>query len=240
MTTTTKQSVITLERSAGTTRAFNVTLYDASEPDRDGETIDVRTVKGREPLTLQADHDHSVLMTVGLVRGIHAEGLRLRGTLTFAPPGVSEVADQVFRQVEAGITQTVSIGFMGVAARDANGRTRWENCELLELSFVSVPSSRGARVDAKAMTRWLGNGDDDPVLDVADNELYLDVTDAVVRQARAAADRHQMNPARLSGLVDIEPASVTAALRAVLPILLRDHLREQVAAGVRRATGKVD
>ncbi len=236
MTTTTKQSVITLERAAGTTRQFAVTLYDSTEPDRDGETIDVRSVRAREPVTLQADHDHSVLKTLGQVRGIHAEGLKLRGLVEFAPPGVSDVADQVFRQVEAGITQTVSIGFMGVAARDTNGRTRWENVELLELSFVSVPSSRGARVDAKAMTRWLGNGDADPMLDLADDGLTLEITAAFAAQL----ERRRMNPAVLAGLVDIEPDALRSALRSVVPAVMREHIQEQVAAGIRRALGRVD
>ena len=83
-------------------RTYGVTLYDATVLDRDGESVDVSKARAQEPLTLQIDHDRSVLRTVGLVRGIHAVGAKLRGTLTFAPEGVSAIADQVARQVQTG------------------------------------------------------------------------------------------------------------------------------------------
>src|SRR5690349_20226379 len=103
------------EVTARDDRSFGAVLYDAAELDRDGESLAVGDVRVRGPIPLQLDHDRSVLKTVGQIRDVHAVGKKLRGVLAFAPPGVSELADQVLRQVQAGITTTVSIGFMGKA-----------------------------------------------------------------------------------------------------------------------------
>lgn len=153
-----KTATLTQVRALGD-RQFNAVLYDASEGlDRDGESVDVTSVTAREPVILQADHSRSVLMSLGLVTGIHARGQKLRGRIEFAPEGVSETADQVYRQVAAGVTSSVSIGFLGTPTRSSGGHTTWKDVELIELSFVSVPSSPGAMVDRKALNAWLGRG----------------------------------------------------------------------------------
>lgn len=164
---------------------YFATLYDASELDRDGESVGVASVTARESISLQIDHDHSVLRTIGVVTNIRAHGKRLRGRLQFAPEGVSEVADQVRRQVAAGVTGSVSIGFMAEPVKAKEGHIIWRNAELLELSFVSVPSSRGARVDRKALSRWLGSRgssrldhvDGDEIIEVVDDGDYIEIID---------------------------------------------------------------
>lgn len=141
--------------------SFGVTMYDASELDRDGETIDLTNTRAREPVSLQIDHDRSILKTVGRVTNIRTIGQKLRGLLEFAPEGVSAIADQVRRQVESGITRKVSIGFLGSRTRNADNVVVWRDIEVLELSFVSVPSSAGARVDERALNDWLHKQDEE-------------------------------------------------------------------------------
>ncbi len=254
---TTKQVTLTGVEQRHDTRVFGVTLYDATELDRDGETIDVASVTAREPLTLQIDHDRSVLKTVGRVTGIHADGLRLRGTLSFAPAGVSEIADQVHRQVRAGVTSTVSDGFLGNPVRTADGPVVWKGVEVIELSFVSVPSSPGARVDAKALGEWLGQEPDDGIaLELDDDDgPGLEVTDECAREVRqflASCRRRTATAAERAGLVgepvahhrgsvyDINPREVAAVLADVLRSGVRDVARAAVAEELRRLRGRVD
>jgi HK97 family phage prohead protease len=75
---------------------------------------------------------------------------------TFAPPGVSAVADKVRGLVKSGIVRGVSVGFEPLdgepldPAKPLRGMriTRWE---LLECSFVSIPADPGAVVTARAV-----------------------------------------------------------------------------------------
>ena len=246
-----KQCAVVLgAKSPKNPRSFTVTLYDATELDRDGETIDLSTVRARQPITLQIDHDRSVLKTVGTVGGIRAEGQRLRGVMTFAPEGVSETADQMFRQVGAGVTTTVSIGFIGKHARAAQGHVCWTDVEVFELSLVSVPASPGARVDRKAMERWLATSGDDVAVEIDDEEAVLELADedpafrrdlgAQVRAATLAALR-----ARGYGGGDppIDPATrahVEGLMRAAVREGLAVVVREAVESSIAKLRGRVD
>jgi hypothetical protein len=244
-----KQFALTeIEKSSADSRRFTVTLYDASEPDRDGETIDLGAVFAREPITLQADHDRSVLRTLGLVSRIHVEGQRLRGVITFASEGVSEVADQVRRQVADGITLTVSIGFIGEATRAPEGYTRWTNVEILELSFVSIPSSPGARVDRKALQSWLGSRpslprDNEPVLDLLDDdEAVLEIIDYAppTRSHRSLGGDPLNDPFAHRDRFDVDPALLRSAVAESIVEHLRDAVKDAVRAAINRRTGRVD
>lgn len=197
-------------------RIYKLTLYDASEPDRDGETMDLLTVTAREPVTLQVDHNRSVLMTVGKVTDIHVEGQRLRGTVTFAPEGVSEVADQIARQVAAGITPSVSVGFI---AQDFDHTTSmYRGVEIIELSFVAVPSSPGARVDGKALTTWLGRADADDRIIVRDDDDH---------GRQGGVHRYLYEARHLLGIAEVEsPADVASRLRSInaaVDAVIADH-----------------
>lgn len=253
-----KESAILLgAKSTRNARAFEVTLYDASEPDRDGETIDVSTVRARGPIPLQIDHDRSVLATVGTVTGIRAEGKLVRGLLTFAPEGVSEIADQVFRQVAAGVTMAVSISFLGKETR-REGRTCWTDVEVIELSFVAVGSSPGARVDRKALEQWLQSSrrsGDDTVLELADDINDGAVLEIADEDATAASRSHlaaQIRAAALAGLqgrgLDVgdpigDPAArsqVADLMRGAIREAVNDIIRETTASALARARGRVD
>lgn len=226
---------------------FAACLYDATELDRDGEGVDFANLRVREPLTAQVDHDHSVLKTVGQWTGIHVVGRRLRGTMTFAPPGVSDVADQVRRQVEAGVTSTVSIGFLGQPQQAKEGHRVWTNVELLEASFVSVPSSPGARVDAKALRQWLGRDGGGNLIELpdADDEgPVLDVADDVLRWAQQRAARRGRSAAHLidrdAPTFEIDRGALEAAVCEIVPRLLRDHIRETAQRTLNQMRGRVD
>jgi hypothetical protein len=237
-----------VEREGG--RAFMTTLYDTSELDRDGETVDLATVRAREPLTLQIDHSHSVLSTVGLVTGIRAAGARLRGKLTFAPAGVSEIADQVYRQVEAGITSGVSIGFLGTPKQAAGGHTIWTAVEIIELSIVSVPAAPGARIDAKALRAWLGQDEavpgltDEPVLEIDDDLVELDVDESVMAWLRDVRARRPRTAAQRAGLVepifDVDPVALREALRDSVRAGLRTVAQEAAQRALNQLRGRVD
>lgn len=61
----------------------------------------------RAPLPLIVQHDTQQL-NVGVVEGLHVEGRRLRGTARF---GTSARAQEILRDVKAGIVRSVSIGY---------------------------------------------------------------------------------------------------------------------------------
>lgn len=250
-------------------RSFGVTLYDANTLDRDGETLDTSGVTVSEPLTLQIDHDRSVLKTVGQVTGIRWVGRRLRGVLTFAPEGVSEVADQVYRQVAAGITTTTSIGFRAQPTQAPEGHIVWRNVELYELSFVSVPSSPGALVDQRAMAKWIAQmaaegvqrdlarravEDDEPVLEVDDSDALIEFDDrdfkpalrAAMAEAFARTRSQRMNAAHLSGLLgerdvfDVDIGALRVALSSVVRSTLREIVNDATTRELNRIRGRVD
>jgi hypothetical protein len=253
MTTVLKHSVLTEVERQVDDRTFGVTMYDATELDRDGESVDLGNVRAREPIPLQADHSRSVLMTLGLVRNVRAVGKRLRGVVTFAPEGVSSVADQVHRQVAAGVTNSVSIGFVGRATQAPEGHTVWKDVEVVELSFTPVPSSPGARVDERAMKRWLGQDDGEPFLEI-DDEPVLEVSEELYRFAMVAAAQARSRPtaAELAGLagwrgahhrddlIDVDPQLLAHAIADVAREALADIVRGETERTINRLRGRVD
>jgi hypothetical protein len=246
-----KESPLTIERQMNdeASRSFLATIYDATVLDRDHETLELARIRAAAKLPLQIDHSKSVLSTVGAVTGVHVSGARVRATLSFAPAGISEVADQVFRQVAAGVTSTLSIGFIGRPTRAPEGHTVWTDVEILETSFVSIPSSPGARVDGKALRAWLGKGDDsepvleledEPVRDLIEDEPVIEVDDELAEAARAASARQRINSAQLAGLVDVDRAQVRAIVREVIAAAMPHVVAEAVRAELRRRRGRLD
>jgi HK97 family phage prohead protease len=99
----------------------------------------------RNPIVLW---NHLPEYPVGRVSPIVRNGSGLEGTITFAPEGVSDTADQVYGLVKSGVVSSVSIGFEpGEMLRpDQDGVRTVRNCELMEVSFVSIPADAGAIV----------------------------------------------------------------------------------------------
>lgn len=101
---------------------------------------------------------------VGNVETISVDGSEIRARVRFAPSGVSQKADETRGLVKSGVIRAVSVGFDPIDgepldARKPRGGQRFTDWELLELSFVSVPSDVGALVTARGhgdadMTDW--------------------------------------------------------------------------------------
>jgi HK97 family phage prohead protease len=75
---------------------------------------------------------------------------------TFAPIGISPMADKVRGLVKSGVVRSVSIGFEVIDAvpidpKQPRGGLRVSKWELLECSFVSVPADTGAVVTARSV-----------------------------------------------------------------------------------------
>lgn len=107
----------------------------------------------------QWNHDSSI-PAIGTVKPIAVEDRRLMVTANFAPRGVSEFADELWRLVKAKVLRAVSVGFR-VAPEDVElirkgdewtGGYRYNNPELLEISLCNV----GANAHALAVGRSLG------------------------------------------------------------------------------------
>jgi HK97 family phage prohead protease len=95
---------------------------------------------------------------VGRASAITTYSDRICARVTFAPEGVSPVADQCKGLVKSGVVSAVSVGFDPVDGEPLDpqrprGGQRFTRWELLECSFVSVPADPGAVVTARNYQR---------------------------------------------------------------------------------------
>jgi hypothetical protein len=116
-----------------------------------------------------------------------------------------------------------SIGFMPLE-RTPNecGGMDYPRWTLLEWSFVPVPANPWAVRGLKALGLV---PDDEPVLHVlgpSDTELFLNVAEPDNR------------------VIDVDPATLNAAVRSVLRESIRDTIRPAIRAAILRHTGRVD
>lgn len=109
--------------------------------DRDGEVIDA---KAFDPLPasipVHAFHDFSDPIGRG-VPIYEGDSLYLRGVFASTPR-----AQEIRSLVAEGIVASMSVGFMGASRSEKDGVPHITRAELLEGSFVSVPSNREAAV----------------------------------------------------------------------------------------------
>jgi hypothetical protein len=112
----------------------------------------------QNPIVL-ANHDPA--HPIGTAANIRRDGTRTIADLTFAPPGVSQKADEVWGLIQASILKSVSIGFDPVAAEPMDparprGPQRYKKWVLCEISVVSIPAQTKATLidatNAKAHT----------------------------------------------------------------------------------------
>jgi HK97 family phage prohead protease len=79
---------------------------------------------------------------------------RLEALITFAPPGLSKMADEWCGLCKAGILGAMSVGFSPIEfERIKEGGLRYTKWELLELSVVSVPANPNAIIVARDARR---------------------------------------------------------------------------------------
>ena len=78
-------------------------------------------------------------------------------TVTFAPAGASEIADETCALAKAGVLRGVSIGFNPIRSSPIRGGgVQYIEWELLEISLVSVPANAGAVVVERSLRRKSG------------------------------------------------------------------------------------
>jgi hypothetical protein len=122
------------------------------------------------------NHDHDIRSQIGWLSDLHYEGADLIATGEVAPPGVSELTDEVSRRLKAGLLRDVSIGFVPTTQPEPleNGYL-FDKPTVIEASSVVVGANRGAELTASAssprLKSWLDTGtfdiededDDEPV-----------------------------------------------------------------------------
>jgi HK97 family phage prohead protease len=82
------------------------------------------------------------------------DGAVIRATLTFAPEGVSEVADRALALVKSGVLTDVSVGFDALAREPIpGGGWRYTKTRLVEISVVSVGANPDAVIISRARTQ---------------------------------------------------------------------------------------
>ncbi len=120
--------------------------------DRDGDVLvpsgcDLTNYRKNPVVLINHDKSQPVGTAVAEIANNRVEAL-----ITFAPEGLSELADRYCGLVKAGIINSVSAGFIPKATTPIRGTrgsrvTQWE---LLEISFVTVPANTAATVIERA------------------------------------------------------------------------------------------
>lgn len=119
-------------------------IISAATLDRDGEVIDAGAFNPLpSSIPVHIDHDASFNSLVGrAVPYYDGPVLKARGSFSSKP-----IAQQVRQDVVDGNLTTMSVGFMGsVRQMGKDGVPHITKGELLEVSFVSIPSNRQAQV----------------------------------------------------------------------------------------------
>lgn len=122
--------------------AFEAVLSTASV-DRDGEVVEAHAFEPLpESIVIHTDHVFSVANAVARAVPSYEDGrLILRGYWSS-----DAEAQKVRQKVREGIINTMSAGFMSAERTDKDGVPHITKGELLEGSFVTVPSNRDALV----------------------------------------------------------------------------------------------
>ena len=130
-------------------REIRVVASDATV-DRAGDVVVPSGCKldsfAKNPIVLA---NHSPEHPIGTAQAT-IQNNRVEALVTFAPPGLSRLADEWCGLAKAKILNAVSIGFTPIESEPIRGGgTRFTEWELLELSFVSVPANPNAVVIAR-------------------------------------------------------------------------------------------
>jgi uncharacterized protein len=102
--------------------------------------------------------NHDPNFPIAKAVSIGVEGGQLRSLAQFPPAGVSPKADEIYGLVKAGFISSVSIGFRGTDFVPIETGLKFNQSELLEFSFVSVP----AQIDANVIARAMGKSANSP------------------------------------------------------------------------------
>lgn len=129
----------------------------SGDVDRSGEIVVQSGIKFAESVPVLWQHDPN--QPVGRAKPVFV-GDDLYADVEFAPAGISLKADETCGLTKCGVIDTVSIGFDPIDTEPMDekrprGPQKYLSCELLELSFVSVP----ANPEAQVVQRQMGAGD---------------------------------------------------------------------------------
>src|SRR5690348_8118854 len=105
-------------------------------------------------LVILRDHDHCCVIGTATAIGLTDDGSAIGIRIQFAPPGVSDVADEARALAKAGILRGISAGispFEWEALGDGSYGRRITSAELLEVSLVAVGADADALVTARAL-----------------------------------------------------------------------------------------
>jgi len=132
-------------------------ICSTDQVDRSGDVvvqggISVSNFAKTQTVLWNHDQDHPIArcIEIGVKSG------RLEALVEFPEPGVSAKSDEVYGLIKAGIINAASIGFVPLEAEPLNGKNRaaglrFDESELLEFSFVSVPANPGALITQRSL-----------------------------------------------------------------------------------------
>jgi HK97 family phage prohead protease len=150
-------STLPSETVEGEARRRRFCFSDGSV-DRMGDTIDPEgwdiTDFAANPVALWA-HD-SMQPPIGRAHDVSVKGGRLMGDIEFIPAETYAFAETVFRMVEGGFLNAVSVGFLPIEYSyvendpDRGWGIDFKRQTLLEISLCPIPANPNALVDAKA------------------------------------------------------------------------------------------
>jgi uncharacterized protein len=130
-------------------------LASSVRPDRVGDVVEPAGGTWNLPLPLLLQHSHSD--PIGWVRSIEVRNNGLWIEAEFAE-GFAK-ADESWRMVEAGLMDSLSIGFRSIKSSPLpSGGLRFEKWELLEISVVTVPANADAKIRRERQPAQLAIG----------------------------------------------------------------------------------
>lgn len=191
-------------------RAMRFCFSDGSV-DRAGDTIDPKGWDldpfGANPVALWAHCSWD--LPIGRAANVAVEGKRLMGDIEFAAPETYEFADTVYRLLQGGFLNAVSVGFIPLEYAFVNDKDRpwgidFKRQELLEISVCPVPcnanaltEARAAGIDTTPLRGWA-----EKLLDVGTSSILVprDLLEATFRAAKTPrAVRQKFLPVRRAG-----------------------------------------
>lgn len=118
------------------------------ETDRQGDIVEPRGVKYKNPLVLLWQHDHEKPIGTVEFGKPTAKGVPFTATVAKVeePGTLKDRVDEAWQSVKAGLIRAVSIGFRALDFEPIAGTygLRYKETEVYELSLVSVPACAGA------------------------------------------------------------------------------------------------
>lgn len=122
--------------------------------DRDGDSMSLKGINTdffkKNPVVLW-NHNHA--MPIAKAENLMIEKGQMIADAVFPEKGVSKTSDEIYGLIKAGVINTASIGFMPKDFdRQADGVWKITESELMEFSFVSIPSNREAIVLQRAVS----------------------------------------------------------------------------------------